>query len=162
MPNGGTSKVNIPLTAALRCRRGMTLIEIIIVLALGALVMVAAVISITAMRKSSDTSTLNSDLQRIVYGINEYQMISKTLPTGNSWPAVLNDFIDSGLRSDYSYVCGASTSNVITITSVEKFQSDPTQKLKDQNMCTNDSRTLYNSDKTVTCVPVVFAGQSCS
>jgi prepilin-type N-terminal cleavage/methylation domain-containing protein len=161
MPKGDSSE-SIPLFATLSCRRGMTLIEIVVVLSLAVLIIAAAAASIGMMRQSSDASKLNNDLQRIVYGINEYQMISKNFPAGSSWPTALNDFVDSGLRSGYSYKCDSTTGNVITITSVGTFQSDPTQKLKDQNMCTNDSYTVYNANKTVTCRPVIFSGQTCS
>lgn len=161
MPKDGSSK-SIPLFATTSCRRGMTLIEIVVVLTLAILIIAAAVTSLKTMGQSSDTSKLNSDLERIVYGITEYQMISKTLPAGSSWPTALNDFVDSGLRSRYSYVCNSTTGNIITITSVDTFRADPTQKLKDQNMCTNDSYTVYNANKTATCRPVIFAGEACS
>jgi len=155
-------RTGIPLFATPRCERGMTLVEIIIAMALMMLIIAAAAVSIKAMSKSSDTAKLTNDLNRILYGINEYQLIAKNIPTGDSWPAVLNDFVEPTLRGSYSYACNGSTGNAVTITTLSTFNFDPTQKLKDQALCTDDSYTAYNQDKTVTCRPVIFSTQACS
>jgi prepilin-type N-terminal cleavage/methylation domain-containing protein len=151
----------VPLSQHLVGNRGMTLIEMILALALGCLILAGAAMAIKTMGASSDVSKLNTNIQRIVYGISEYQSISKTLPSGSSWPALLEDFVEASMRSSFSYKCDLSTGNVITITTVSAYSTDPTQKLKDQGICTNDANTAYNADMTVTCRPVSFATQVC-
>ena len=152
----------IPPSHYILVNGGMTLIELILVIAVMAVVIAAAMGAVKAMGRSSDIGKVSNDMNRIIYGINEYQMIAKTIPTGSTWPAALTDFEESDLRSRYTYKCDSTTSNFVTISTTSTFDFDPTQKLKDQNLCTNDSNTVYNADKTVTCRLVVYATQACS
>jgi len=156
------SPENVPPFRYIAGNGGMTLFEVIMAIAIMAFAIAATAAGIKVMGKSKDVGSLNNDLNRIVYGINEYQMITKNIPAGASWPAVLNDFVESAIRSNYSYTCNSTTSNIVTITTVSTYSADPTPKLKDQNICSNDSNTLYNANKTVTCRLVVFATQACS
>jgi type II secretory pathway pseudopilin PulG len=152
---------NIPLSSQLG-ERGMTLVEVVVVMALMILIMAAATASIKAMGKSSDVNKLSNDLTRIVYGINEYQLISKKIsPSGEDWwPGELNDFVDAGLQSTYKYRCDNLTGNIVVITTFGTYNFDPTPKLIDQNLCTGSSS--WNADKTVSCCPVVTSTQSCN
>jgi type II secretory pathway pseudopilin PulG len=140
----------------------MTLIEVVMVMALMAVIVASAVAAIKVMSGSSAVGTFSNELNQIIYGINEYKMINKKIPAGGSWPSSLNDFVESSLRGRYSYKCDSSTSNNVTLTTTYVFGSDPTQKLKDQNLCTNDSNTTYNVEKTVTCRPVVYSNEVCN
>ena len=153
---------NIPPSQYVAANGGMTLFEVIMAIAIMAFAIAASAAAIKVMGKARDIGNLNNDLNRIVYGINEYQMITKNIPAGASWPAALNDFVEPTLRSNYSYTCNSTTSNIVTITTVSTYSYDPTQKLKDQNICSNDLNTVYNANKTVTCRLVVYATQVCS
>jgi len=140
----------------------MTLLEVVMVMALMAVIVAASAAGIRAMGRSSDIGIFSNELNRMIYGINEYKMITKKITTGGSWPSSLNDFVDSSLRGRYSYKCDPSTSNKVTLTTTYVFGSDPTQKLKDQKLCTNDSNTTYNADKTVTCRALAYANVDCN
>jgi type II secretory pathway pseudopilin PulG len=141
---------------------GFTVLEVVMVMGLMAVILAVAVTGIKQMGKSSDIGAFSNELNQIVYGMNEYKMINQKIPAGSSWPPSLNDFVESSLRGRYSYKCDSSTSNKVTLTTTYVFGADPTQKLKDQNLCTNDANTTYNADKTVTCRAVVYANESCS
>lgn len=135
--------------------------EIVVVTALLALMITASFLVIGSSKTSADISNFNSDVNQIIQGVNEYYLISKKIPTGASWPAVLDDFVDASMRARYTYKCDASTSNKVRITSVGTFGSDPTNKLKDQKLCSSTG-TTYNTSKTVTCQVSVFEYMSCS
>ena len=141
---------------------GMTLIEVVMVITLMAVIIAGAVAGIKVMSNSSAAGTFSNELNQIIYGINEYKMINKKIPVSGSWPSSLNDFVEASLRGRYSYKCDSSTSNKVTITTSYVFGADPTQKLKDQDLCTNDSNTSYNADKTVACRPVVYVNEACN
>lgn len=138
---------------------GFTLTEVVIALALVALVAVGVVKGVELMTTSSSVSTAVSKLTQAAHGINEYRLLTKRIPTGTDWTP-LNDFVDSNIRNEHSYRCDAGTGNRVVITTTYTFSSSPKQKLEDRGVCTSSS--AYNTDKTFTCYLAVFANDSCS
>lgn len=140
---------------------GMTMLEVLIVMALIVIMIAVSLKSIQGYSASSDMNKFSSDVAQITYGISEYRLISKKIPLGASWPATLNDFVDANLRAKYAYSCDASTSSKVTITTTSKFSADPMQKFFDQRLCTSTGSSYNSVAQTVTCRLDVLNMENC-
>jgi type II secretory pathway pseudopilin PulG len=140
---------------------GFTLVEIVLVVGLMAVVLAASAAAVKVMATSSGIGVIGDETTAITHGLNEYRLTTNKLPAGSSWPAALSDFVEPSLRSRYSYKCDSSTGNKVTLTTTYTFASNPTAKLKDRGLCTNDANTTYNADTTVTCRLAALAMRDC-
>lgn len=128
------------------------------VIALSAMIIALAVKSIGLMTASSDISSVNGDITRIQYGLNQYVVVYKVLPSGSAWPVQLNGYVDASLINRYQYAC--QSGGAVKITTARTFSdSSALQKFIDQRLCGTSS--TWNSDKTITCVLYAFANQAC-
>lgn len=143
----------------LRRRGGFTLTEIVIALALVALILLGALKGVEVMSASSSVSTAVNKITQAAHGINEYRLLNKRIPLGAAWTPLV-DFVESPIRAEHSYRCEAGTSNRVVITTTYTFNSSPKQKLEDQGVCTSSS--VYNMDKTFSCYLSLFASDTCS
>jgi len=142
---------------------GLTLIELTIAIALTAVAIGMSVIAIGAVQKSSAASRVSNDIAAISYGINEYVLIYKIIPSGTSWPAALNDFVKDPPRTAYTYKCDSSTGMRINLTSTKTYSSSTgnavVSKLLDQSVCS--SATYSTTSKTITCTPYAYKDIAC-
>ena len=140
-------------------RWGFTLTEIVIALALVAIVLAGVLKGVEVMIASSSVNSAATKITQAAHGINEYRLLYKTIPSGTAWTP-LNDFVDSSIRAEHSYRCDIGTGNKVVITTTYTFNSSPKQKLEDQGVCTSSS--VYNANKTFSCYLSVFANDICS
>ncbi len=137
---------------------GFTLTEVVIALALVALVLAGALKGVEIMNNSSQINSAVSKFTQIAHGINEYRLLYRTIPSGSAWTP-FNDFVDASIRAEHSYSCGGGTSNKVAIVTTYKFNANPRQKLIDQGVCSSLSHPY--ADGTFACYLSVFANDSC-
>ena len=66
---------------------GFTLVELILVIALGAMIILAAMQLYTRARDSAVQDTYVQSLQSILAGVSEYRMYKGAIPAGTDWSA---------------------------------------------------------------------------
>ena len=140
---------------------GFTLIELILVIALGAMIMLTAMILYNKSRDAAVTDTNVKSVHTIMAGLSELRLYKGKLSAGSSWPADTGAYVDASLSSAYGYNC---SSGVLTITTQKA--DTPAQagriltKLQDQNLCDSGS-AINGSDSTrVDCIIVSFNGSA--
>ncbi|MDA8103744.1 MAG: type II secretion system protein [Nitrospiraceae bacterium] len=140
---------------------GFTLIELILVIALGAMIMLTAMILYNKSRDAAVTDTNVKSVHTIMAGLSELRLYKGKLSAGSSWPADTAAYVDSSLTASYGYNC---SSGVLTITTQKA--DNPAQagriltKLQDQNLCDSGS-AINGSDATrVDCIITSFNGSS--
>jgi len=142
-------------------QRGFTLIELVVVLAIIALIMLGVVIGISQGRKSGKTQETVSKLRTVETGLYEYKTYKGTLPllaTMGAFPAALNAYIPSDIRSTHQYQCNSTDNKAIIKTpafSDASEANDVATKLTDQGLC---SATSVSAQNEISCTLKTFDG----
>lgn len=139
----------------LKNKKGFTLLEIVVVLAIIALVMSGVAYSINAGKKSSKANDIAQKMRTVETGLYEYKSAKGTLPaqaTMGNFPTALGLYIPSEITSIFKYKCDSTTNQAVIRTdamSDSAEASDTATRLQNMNLC---STATANSDKTVDCV----------
>lgn len=142
---------------------GFTLVELILVIALGAMIILAAMQLYTRARDSAVQDTYVQSLQSILAGVSEYRMYKGAIPAGTDWSAAtaLQNYVDNNLQSQYGYNCA---SGILTITTPSCDNSSQATrilaKLIDQGTCDSTSAINATNATKVDCVIPSFKGSS--
>ncbi len=152
-----------------RNEKGLTLIEMIVVIALVGVFLATVGIMISKGRKASSEGDYSQKIGIVIDGLAEKKMYSKVLPAdsanNNGWGAqadgVLFDYIPTELHADWKYDCAAG---VVTVTTPAYDSNDNAKaaltKLKDTNICAAASVVNAVDNKKVDCVVVQFNGSA--
>jgi prepilin-type N-terminal cleavage/methylation domain-containing protein len=143
---------------------GFTLVELILVIALGAMIILAAMQLYNRARDSAVQDTVVQSLQSVLAGVSEYRMYKGVVPAGTDWTAgssVLVNYVDANLQSTYGYNCA---SGVLTITT-PACDSDAQAtrmltKLKDQGTCDTGSAINGTATNKIDCIIPSFNGSA--
>jgi prepilin-type N-terminal cleavage/methylation domain-containing protein len=149
--------------------KGFTLVELVVVIAVIALLMVGVAISVGMGRKAGTTSSGASKMRTIEAGLHEYKTYKGSLPVqatmSSTWPAALNSYVDPDLRGGGAYPHGYQcdgTSKTATIRTPAFANAteatDIRSKLVDQGLCDSTSKTTANNE--VDCVLSTFQGSA--
>lgn len=147
----------------LRDSKGFTLIELVVVFALIALVMVGVVYSISKGRQTGQTQKVTSDLRTVETGLFQYKTYKGTLPqqaTMGAFPAALNAYVSAELRAVHKYQCDTTNNKAVIRTPAMSSSSEATDvatMLQDSGLC---SSAVANADKTIDCTLKSFDGSA--
>jgi len=148
----------------LRNKRGFTLIEFVVVVALAAALIGLTAILLAKGKAAANFSTTQERIRAISTGLTEYVIFKHSLPVAADmttvWPAVLNDYVEADFRTGaiaHGYQCAGSDVVLQTPT----FESADSAgailtRLKDQRICA-DSSTV-NKNLGIDCVLTAFQG----
>lgn len=139
--------------------KGFTLIELVLVIALGALIMLGAM---TMYGKSRDTATADQIVKgthTIMAGLTELRLYKGVLPAGTSWPASATNYVGSELTTAYGYNCASGVLRITTpICDSAEQATRVLAKLTDQTLC--ESGSAVASGNRITCIVKGFNGNA--
>jgi prepilin-type N-terminal cleavage/methylation domain-containing protein len=142
---------------------GFTLVELILVIALGAMIILAAMQLYTRARDSAVQDTYVQSLQSILAGVSEYRMYKGAIPAATGWSQAtgLTNYVDSNLQSLYGYNCA---SGVLTVTTPSCDNNEQATriltKLMDQRTCDTGSAINGTDSTKVDCIIPSFNGSA--
>ena len=142
---------------------GFTLIELILVIAVGASIIIAAMVLYNKSRDSAVANTNTQNLQAIMAGLSEYRTYKGNLPVGDgtSWPAAIQNYVDTGLQTQYKYTCASGVATLTTPVADSSTQATRMlSKLKDMGMCDATSAINGTTDTEIDCVLKSFNGSA--
>jgi prepilin-type N-terminal cleavage/methylation domain-containing protein len=140
---------------------GFTLVEIILVIAVGAMIMVAAMILYNKARDTAVTDTNAKSIHTIMAGLSELRMYKGKLSSGSTWPADTTSYVDTVLSSAYGYSCASGVLTVTTSAADNAAQATRLlQKLKDQGLCDTSSAINSGNATKVDCIITSFNGSA--
>ncbi len=148
----------------LRNRRGFTLIEFVVVVALAAALIGLTAILLAKGKAAASFSTTQERIRAISTGLTEYVMYKHSLPAAadmtSSWPEALNDYVEADFRTGaiaHGYQC-ASSDLVLQTPTLESSTSAAAilTRLKDQRICESDSEVTDSN--AINCVVTAFKG----
>lgn len=140
---------------------GFTLIELILVIALGAMVVLGAMMLYQRGRDSAQLNTHVNALQAVVSGLGEYKMYKASLPAATGAWTGLENYVDTAISGSYKYNCA---SGVVTIET--PALDDATQatkvlgRLVDQGTCGAGSATAGTPANKIDCIPPSLNGSA--
>ncbi len=138
--------------------KGFTLLELILVIALGAVIMAAAIMLYQKARDSAIMDENAKAVQAIMAGLSELRLYTGVLPSGATWPAATNAYVDAKLRAQYGYSCSGGTLTLTTpVLDSNSQASGLLTKFTDQGLCVAGS--VVNSTQ-VACTPTGFQGSA--
>jgi len=139
--------------------RGFTLVELILVIALGAMIMLTAMLLYAKGRDAAVTDKTVKGIHTIMAGATEYWTYKGVLPTGSTWPAALKDtYVSSELYNSYGYSCQSGVLSITTPILDSTAQANAIlTKLQDQQLCESGSSVSSNK---VTCIVRGFNGSA--
>lgn len=144
---------------SIKNNKGFTLVELVLVIALGALIMLGAM---TMYSKSRDTATADrivKSTHTIMAGLTELRLYKGAIPAGTSWPASATNYVSTELSSSYGYSCA---SGVLRITSPACDSAEQANKvlakLTDQTLCETGSNVA--SGNRISCIVKGFNGNA--
>ena len=146
---------------------GFTLIELILVIALGAMIVLGAMVLYARGRDSAVVNTTVQGLQNVVSGLSEYKMYKGSIPAATSWTAAITavpslaNYVDSTTQSSYGYKCASSVLTITTPAADNAAQATKLLgKLMDQGTCDTGSVINTGSSSKVDCIIPSFNGSS--
>ena len=142
---------------------GFTLVELILVIALGAMIILAAMQLYTRARDSAVADTDVQGLQSVLAGCSEYRMYKGAIPAATDWSqaTVLNNYVDTTLQAKYGYKCASGVLTITTPSCDNAAQATKILgKLMDQGTC--DTGSVINGTDTtkVDCIIPSFNGSA--
>lgn len=134
-------------------KKGFTLIELVIVIALGAIITGGVTVLITQARQQTITSVAGDRVRLIQTGLAEYKMYKGTFPlqaaANTTWPAALTAYVPTdyqvGGLTPHGYQCVAADKDVIVRTPAFASATEggnARTKLIDQGLCDSTSPAL--------------------
>lgn len=147
----------------LKNKKGFSLLEIVVVLAIVALIMAGVAYSIGAGRKSSKANDVAQKMRTVETGLYEYKSAKGSLPllaTAGAFPAALGPYIPSEITAAFKYKCDSTDNKAVIKTdamSDATEASDVATRLQNMNIC---STATANADKTIDCVLKTFDGSA--
>lgn len=147
----------------LKNSKGFTLIELVVVFALIALVMVGIVYSISKGRQSGAAQSTSANLRTIETGLFQYKTYKGTLPaqaTMGAFPAALNAYVSPELRANHKYKCDTTAKQAVIETPAlasAQEASDIAAILQDSGLC---STATTNANNTIDCILKSFDGSA--
>jgi len=146
---------------------GFTLIEVILVIALGATIVLAAMALYSRGRDSAVVNTNVNGLQNVVAGLSEYKMYKGSIPPATSWSAAttaapsLANYVDSTAQSNYGYKCASGVLTITTPAADNAAQATKVLgKLTDQGTCDTGSAINGTSTSKIDCIIPSFNGSA--
>lgn len=154
------------MKSRLRSKKGFTLLEFVVVVALAAVLIGLTAILLTKARGAANFSTAQERIRIISTGLSEHAMFRNSLPAQTNmsaiWPETLNTYIEADFRAGgelaHGYQCDTTTNNVVLRTPAFESQDAAEAirvRLVDQNICTEAS--VVADDNGIDCVLRTFA-----
>jgi prepilin-type N-terminal cleavage/methylation domain-containing protein len=151
----------------LKSNRGFTLVELVVVIAVIALIMAGVALSIGMGRKAGSVSSAASKMRTIEAGLHEYKTYKGAIPAqaemSTTWPEALEAYVSSELRAGgaepHGYQCAAATKTATIRTPAftnAAEAGDVKTKLVDQGLCESDSTVTAANE--VDCVVATLKG----
>ena len=145
-------------------RRGFTLIEFVVVVALAAALIGLTAILLAKGKAAANFSTTQERIRAISTGLTEYVMFKHSLPVAadfvSTWPAVLDTYVEADFRTGaiaHEYKCATSDLVVRTPTFESQTSAEAIlTRLQDQKICATGSEV--NSSNGIDCVVTAFQG----
>lgn len=101
----------------MRLKKGFTIVEVSLVVAIGGLILVGALIAVPNLLRLTRDSQRKTDMEKVVSALKKYQTNNNrgALPTNTEWSSFITDFLGSDFLDpngvDYDLVlleCGSS------------------------------------------------------
>lgn len=154
------------MNSCLRSKKGFTLLEFVVVVALAAVLIGLTAILLTKARGAANFSTTQERIRIISTGLSEHTMFRNSLPAQTNmsatWPETLSTYIEAEFRAGgelaHGYQCDTTTNNVVLRTPAFESQDAAEAirvRLVDQNICTEAS--VVADDNRIDCVLRAFA-----
>ena len=144
---------------SIKKNEGFTLVELVLVIALGALIMLGAMTLYSKSRETATADQIIKGTHTIMAGLTELRLYKGALPAGSSWPASASNYVSSDLTSTYGYSC---SSGVLRITSPACDSAEQASKvlakLTDQTLC--ESGSTVTTGNRIVCVVKGFNGNA--
>jgi len=145
-------------------QKGFTLIELVVVLALIALIMLGVVIGISSARKAGVARDIESRIRTIETGLYEYKTYKGILPSTTTMELLdnivaLRAYVPDEIRSSWGYQCDRTTNQVTVLTpaiSSSDEATDVSARLVDKDICSSTS--LIPGSNQISCVLKQFNG----
>jgi prepilin-type N-terminal cleavage/methylation domain-containing protein len=144
-----------------RKEEGFTLVELILVIAVGTMIMVAALVLFNKSRDTAVTDTNAKNLHTILAGLSELRTYKGALTAGVTWPADTTSYVDTTLSSQYGYGCASGVLTITTPAADSTAQANRLlTKLKDQKLCDTGSAINGANPSKVDCIVQSFNGSA--
>lgn len=139
--------------------QGFTLIELILVIAVGAMIMLAAMVLYNKSRDTAVTDTNVKNIHTIMAGLSELRMYKGKLTAGATWPTDTGSYVESSLSSQYAYSCASGVLKITTPASDDAAQAARLlTKMSDQGLCDTGSAVVGTTK--VECIIKSFNGSA--
>lgn len=140
---------------------GFTLMELLLVVALIAMMIVATLLIYPNARLSTVTNVTDSDLNNIVSSISEYRTYKGSIPADTSWPGALTNYVDANLQTKYGYNCASGVLTITTGPADNNTQATRLlSKLTDQGICDTGSAINAGTNTEIDCIIPSFNGSA--
>lgn len=146
--------------------KGFTLVELMLVIALGSMILVSAIVLYSKVRDSAVTDKMSKDVHAILGGLSELRLYKGAIPAaaGPAWPAGTDAYVDvNTLQAAHGYSCATGVLKLTLPPADDANQAARIlTKLSDQALCTSTAGSPPSSvtGTKVTCVVVSFNGNA--
>lgn len=153
-------------------KKGFTLIELVIVIALGAMITAGVTVLITQGRQATVTSVAGERIRTIQAGLSEYKMYKGSFPlqaaSNTTWPAAIQAYAPADYQAagaaPHGYTCDATSKSVTIRTPAFASAAEggnARTKLLDSGVCDSTSPALTAAFEVDCIIPAYKSTAGC-